>query len=164
MLQTQRSIIYLWWLSLYCCRSLYRTVVYYILPQKPEDLSSSRYTRTIRLLYKLYTQFTTDHCILYMQVYYTPPIHNTVQQYVRRRVHIVVYTNRRYVASSGIWFIIIMSYDFYSVTVILSLYSSSRQVFDTILYDCSVHYILSTCVRTCIFSRKSSVLYLDFTQ
>jgi MoaA/NifB/PqqE/SkfB family radical SAM enzyme len=61
-------------------------------------------------------------------------------------------------------------YDIYSVVVTFLV---STVVVDTcmisVLYDCSVFgsslyfEYLSTCLRTCGFSRKSSVLYLDFT-
>ena len=61
-------------------------------------------------------------------------------------LNIILFTiqlfNRGYVVSSGMWFIFIMSYGIYSVTVILSLCSSSRQ---------GVWFLYCTTVRFTIF-------------
>ena len=95
--------------------------------------------------------------ILFFFFYSFPSLPSLRLNIIKFAIHLF---NRGYVVSSGIRFIFIMSYGIYSVDkcLISVLYDG---LFCSLYFEyvCSVHYILSTCVRTCVFSCTSSLLY-----
>ena len=76
---------------------------------------------------------------LFLFIYSFPSLPSLGLNIILFAIHLF---NRGYVVSSGIWFKYVMRYGIYSVTVILSLYSSSRQ---------GIRFLYCTTLRFTIF-------------